>query len=272
MSWPYTWSFAVLVLVQASVIALPRAGAVALPALGALRSRWWALVPLASIVAVVIAVQPGTVAGNGLAWLALVTTPPLAALALGWAMRGARIWLAALVVPLFALAWADGGAIAGELATLALTALGCVTLGTLLAAVAPPRWLRWGIVATAIVDAALVIAHELQPAAHALDLAHTVGGLPQFQRAVLDGSTMGYGDFFAAAALGAVLARQGRPQGRIAVAAGAIALAFGTLFWTLHTLPATVPIALALGVDALLHRSHGRGSRLATPSTVSSSP
>lgn len=254
MGFPFSWSFAVLILVQASLIALPRVGAVAVPWFSKLRSRWWALVPFASIVAVVVAVQPGGIAGERLAWLALVTTPPLAALALGWGMRGARIWLAALVVPLFAMAWAGGGTLVGDFATLALTALGCVTLGVLLAAVAPPKWLRWGIVAMAVVDAVLVLSNELQPAAHALDIAGTAGGLPQFQRAALHGSMMGYGDLFLAATLGAVLARQGRPQVRIALAMAVIGLAFGLLFWVLNTLPATVPVALALGVDALLAR------------------
>jgi prepilin signal peptidase PulO-like enzyme (type II secretory pathway) len=263
VSLPFTWAFAVLVAVQASLVALPRAGAVSLPTLARLRSRWWALVPLASIVAVVIAVRPGTLTGERLAWLALVTTPPLAALALGWAARGRRAWLAALVVPLFALAWAAGDSIAGQAATLALTALGCVTLGTLLAAVAPPRWLRWGIVAMAAVDAALVLSQELQPAAHALNIATTGAGLPQFQRAVLDGASMGYGDFFVAATLGAVLARQGRPQGRIAIAAAVIGLAFGLLFWVLDTLPATVPIALALGIDSLLAARQARSPSVA---------
>ena len=63
---------------------------------------------------------------------------------------------------------------------------------------------------------------------------------------------MGYGDLFIAATLGAVLARQARPQGRIALATAVIGVAFGLLFWTLDTLPATVPVALALGVDSLL--------------------
>jgi hypothetical protein len=252
VSVPYHWSFAILVLVQAALVALPRAGAVAVPALARLRSRWWALIPLASIVAVVVAVSPGDGNGQRLAWLALVTTPPLAAVALGWGMRGARVWLAALVVPMFALAWSEGGTVAGDLAALALTALGCLTLGVLLAAVAPPRWLRWGIVAMAVVDAVLVLSDNLQPAAHALDIAGTTGGLPQLQRAALDGATMGYGDLFIAAALGSVLARQARPQGRIAVAMALIGLAFGLLFWVLDTLPATVPVALALGVDAWL--------------------
>jgi hypothetical protein len=258
VSLPFTWAFVVLVATQAALVALPRPGALGLPALARLRSRWWALLPLASIVAVVLAVRPGTLAGERLAWLALVTTPPLAALALGWAIRGRRIWLAALVVPLFAVAWAEGGTLAGQTAALALTALGCVTLGTLLAAVAPPRWLRWGIVAMAAVDTALVLSQELQPAAHALNVATTAAGLPQLQRAVLDGASLGYGDFFAAAALGAVLARQGRPQGRIAIAAAVIGVGFGALFWVLDTLPATVPIALALGVDALLAARRAR--------------
>jgi hypothetical protein len=252
MSLPFDWTYAALVAAQAVLVALPRAGAVQIPALARLRSRWWALVPFASIVAVVIAVQPGTLTGERLAWLALFTTPPLAAAALGWGMRGARPWLAVLVVPLFAVAWAEGGTVVGDVAALALTGLGCVTLGVLLAAVAPVKWLRWGIVAMAVIDAILVLSQNLQPAAHLLDIAQTTGGLPQFQRAALAGSTMGYGDLFIAAALGGALARQGRPQGRIALAAAIIGVAFGLLFWVLDTLPATVPVALALGVDSWL--------------------
>jgi hypothetical protein len=258
---PYTWTFVLLILGQASLVALPRAGAVALPLFTRLRSRWWALIPIVSIVAVVLAVQPGGANGQRLAWLALVTTPPLAALALGWGMRGARVWLAVLVVPLFAVAWAASGTFAGDLAALALSGLGCVTLGVLLAGVAPPVWLNGGIVAMAVGDAILVFSNELQPAAHALDIAGTAGGLPQFQRAALDGSTMGYGDLFLAATLGGVLAREGRPQTRIAVAMAVIALAFGFLFLVVNTLPATVPVALALGVDTLLRRRERRGTR-----------
>ena len=258
MRLPFDWTYVVLAVAQASLVALPRAGAVDLPQLVRLRSRWWALVPFASIVAVVIAVQPGTLTGERLAWLALFTTPPLAAAALGWGMRGARPWLAALVVPLFAVAWAEGGTIVGDLATLALTGLGCVTLGALLAAVAPVNWLRWGIVAMAVIDTILVVSENLQPAAHLLNIAGTTAGLPQFQRAALAGSTMGYGDLFIAATLGAVLARQGRPQAHIALATALIAVPFGLLFWALDTLPATVPVALALGVDAWLAAPRAR--------------
>ncbi|HEX3317958.1 MAG TPA: hypothetical protein VHR88_08070, partial [Solirubrobacteraceae bacterium] len=89
-------------------------------------------------------------------------------------------------------------------------------------------------------------------------------GLPQFQRAAVAGSMMGYGDLFIAATLGAVLARQGRPQGRIAVATAIIGLAFGLLFWVLDTLPATVPVALALGVDAWLAAARPRLSTSAS--------
>jgi hypothetical protein len=273
VDFPYTIWFVILIAVQALLIALPRPAAVNWPRLAGLRSRWWALIPLASIVAVVIAVEPGSANGDRLAWLALVTTPPLAAAALGWGIRGARPWLALLVAPLFAVAWAEGGTIVGDLATLTLTALGCVTLGVLLAAVAPVKWLRWGIVAMAVVDAVLVLSNELQPAAHALDIAGTAGGLPQFQRAAVHGSTMGYGDLFLAATLGGVLARQARPQGRIAVAMFFIALAFGLLFWVLNTLPATVPVALALGVDAFLQSLHRtRATVPRSPASASSSP
>ena len=209
MSLPFDWTYVVLVAAQAVLVALPRAGAVHIPALARLRSRWWALVPFASIVAVVIAVQPGTLSGERLAWLALFTTPPLAAAALGWGMRGARPWLAVLVVPLFAVAWAEGGTVVGDVAALALSGLGCVTLGVLLAAVAPVKWLRWGIVAMAVIDAILVLSQNLQPAAHLLDIAQTTGGLPQFQRAAVAGSTMGYGDLFIAAPPG----RGGRRDG-----------------------------------------------------------
>ncbi len=69
---------------------------------GRLVSSKWALILPGSIAVVIagLALAPG--AADGLTWLAFVAIPPLAALALGWAMRGARPWLAVLVVPLLA--------------------------------------------------------------------------------------------------------------------------------------------------------------------------
>ncbi len=93
--------------------------------------------------------------------------PLLAALALGWLVWPARRRkpaLALLVAPLFALAWADRGGLAGEGAAVALSALSCVALGALIAGVTPARWLALGIVAMALADAALVIADLLAAA------------------------------------------------------------------------------------------------------------
>ena len=93
---------------------------------------------------------------DALTYLALVAVPILAALALAWAVHGARIGLAVLPLPLFALAWAIPETLTGEAAAVALSALACVALGTLIAGVVPIRWLRIGIYAMAIVDACLV--------------------------------------------------------------------------------------------------------------------
>src|SRR5262249_13124869 len=86
--------------VQASLVALPGAGAPSW--VGKLVSSKWALILPGSIAVVIagLALAPG--AADGLTWLAFVAIPPLAALALGWAMRGARPWLAVLVIPLLA--------------------------------------------------------------------------------------------------------------------------------------------------------------------------
>ncbi len=138
-------------------------------------------------------------------YLALVAVPALAALALGWLAWDAeqpRPLRALLVVPLFALAWADRGGMAGEAAALALSALSCAALGALLAAVTPPRWLAAGIVAMAAADAALVVSELLQRPNNALNAAHPAAGLPRLQSAVFGSAVMGYGDLFVAGVLG----------------------------------------------------------------------
>ena len=89
---------------QAACIALPGAG---LPVWAArFRAGAWALVLPLSIAVVVgaIAVLPTT--ADLLTWIALLLVPAGAALAFGWAARGARPWLAVLAAPLLALAWA----------------------------------------------------------------------------------------------------------------------------------------------------------------------
>jgi hypothetical protein len=77
---------------QAGVVAAPRA--VARPrALDRFMGRWWALVPVGSIVAVIFAIRYASATATGLTYLALVAVPPLAAVALAWAGRGPQGWL-----------------------------------------------------------------------------------------------------------------------------------------------------------------------------------
>jgi hypothetical protein len=256
---PFWISIAVLSLAQGAVVALPRAwpreadrrsrSRVGPRGLERLRSGRWALIPPASVVAFVFGARAAEHASaQALTYLALCAVPPLAALALGWLAHGARPARALLVAPLFALAWLDRGGLAGEAAAVVLTALSCVALGTLLAAVTPPRWLAFGILGMALADTALVIADLLQRPNNVLNAAHPAAGLPRLQSAVFGSAVMGYGDLFVAALLGGLLASTCARslQLRAAVLAAAIALCFDLLFLAVDELPATVPIALTL--------------------------
>ena len=54
------------------------------------RGRGWALVPIGVDRLVIFAIRYVSDTANGLTWLALIAVPMLAAVALGWAMRGAK--------------------------------------------------------------------------------------------------------------------------------------------------------------------------------------
>jgi hypothetical protein len=239
-------SIAFLSLVQAAVIALP--GAAPRFAGGWIRSRWWALVPPASIVVVIALVGVYASSADALSYLALVAVPPLAAIALAVLVKRARPAMALGVVPLFALAWALSGSLVGETAALALTALACVTLGVILAAVVAPRWLRYGIYAMALVDACFVAADLLQAPNATLVAAGPAAELPRLQAVYFGSATMGFGDLFIAATVGALFARQGRPQLEAAVLAAVLGLGFDLLFFAVDLLPTTVPIAVTLAL------------------------
>jgi hypothetical protein len=244
---PFWLSIGLLSLVQGGIVALARVPGT--PALGRLRDRRWAVVPPLSVLGfVLVATLAQRASAQGLTYLALGAVPVLAAAALGWLARGARPLRALLVPALFALAWADAGALPGQAAALALSALSCVALGALLASVTPPRWLAAGIVAMALLDAGLVIADLLQRPNDALNAAHPVAGLPRLQSAVLGSAVMGYGDLFIAGALGALLALTAGQQAQRwgALLAAALAVCFDVLFLVVDELPATVPIALTL--------------------------
>ena len=250
---PFWLSIAVLSLVQGVVVALPSPRAVAsLVRLRArLRSPWWAAVPPASVVGFVFVARAAEHAsGQALTYLALVAVPLLAALALGWFVwgaRGPRPAATLFAAPLFALAWADQGGLAGEGAAVALSALSCVALGTLLGAVTPARWLVIGIVLMAAADTALVVSDLLQRPNDVLNAAHPAAQLPRLQSAVFGDAVMGYGDLFVAGLLGGLLAALGdrARQLRGALLVAALALGFDLLFFAVDELPATVPVALA---------------------------
>lgn len=210
------------------------------------RSPAWALIPVASIVGVIFAIRYASDTASWLTYLALVAVPLLAALALGWASHGSRPYLAILAVGLFLLAWRDSGTLAGEAAGSILSALSCVTLGVILGAVTPQRWLKLGILAMSAADVWLVASDLLQHPNSELVAAAPAGGLPQLQSETFGTVNMGYGDMFVAALLGATLSRIRSVQYAGAAITLVIAALFDLLFLVINELPATVPVALAL--------------------------
>ena len=239
-------SISFLTLAQAAVIALP--GDPRRLRLGRLSSRWWALVPPASIVVVIGLIALYESSADALSVLALVAVPPLAAIALAALVRRARPVVALAAVPLFALAWGSSGSLLGDTAALALTGLACVTLGVVLAAVVAPRWLRLGVYAMAAVDAFFVAADLLQGPNATLVAAGPPAGLPRLQAVYFGSATMGFGDLFIAAVVGALLARQRRSRVEAVALAATLGLGFDLLFFTVSLLPTTVPIAATLAL------------------------
>lgn len=258
--WP---SNLTLTVVQALCVLLPAAG---LPVwLRFARGRAWALVPPLSITLVVagISLMPDT--ANALTWLALIACPLLAAAALGWAMRGAWAPLAILAVPMLVLAWTRQDTLLGQGCATAITALSCVTLGRLIAGVTPLTWLKVGIVAMAAIDAYLVFSKKLEKPNQTLNAAVPAPGLPQLQSATFGSAVIGYGDYFVAAVLGAVGAVQGwRPLALAGLSFGLLFL-FDLLFLldSVTSLPATVPIAVALLVAEVARRRPARAAAAA---------
>ncbi len=255
---PFALSISILSLVQAALVAVPRPAAN--PLLNGIRSNWWALVPPLSIAVVVAAIALDSASAHFLTYLALVAVPPLAALALAAVARGGRPLLALLVIPLFALAWAARGSVAGQTAALALSALACVSLGWLLVCVVPGRWLKLGIYAMAAIDTWLVASDLLQGPNAVLNTV-SPGGLPRLQLVSFGSAVMGFGDLFIAATLGALLAGDRRLQLRGTVLAVALCLGFDLLFFAVEELPATVPIALTLAILDLSTRGAVRPAR-----------
>ena len=201
---------------------------------------------MASIVGVIFAIRYVSATAGGLTYLAVVAVPVLAAVALGWVARGARPWLAVLAVALFVVAWRTQYSLPGQAAGALLSGLSCLTLGALLTAVTPSRWLKLGIIAMAGADVWLIASDQLQAPNNELVAAKPGAGLPQLQSEQFGSMSMGYGDLFVAALLGSVFAARGRVQRVAALLTLGLAALFDLLFLVVDELPATVPVALAL--------------------------
>ena len=260
----------VLTVAQSACVALPAAGVPAF--LQRFRSGAWALVAPLSIAAVIVAINWLPSSADVLTWAALLLVPPGCALALGWAAHGARPWAAAPAVPLLVVAWTSQDTRWGQAATIALIAGSCVTLGRLLAGAAPLLLLKLGIVAMAIVDSILVFGNELQAPNAVLVAAVPGPGLPQLQSASFGFAGLGYGDFFAAAVVGGILAAERGWRWQLGAAAAmiAVSLAWDQLFLVVDTIPATVPPAIVLvGCEVLARmrtvRASGPDARWAAP-------
>ncbi len=268
MALPFIPSDAAMLCVQAGVVVAPRRPP-EVPWIKRLSGPGWAIIPIASIVGVIFAIRYLSNTATALTWLALIAVPLLAAAALGWAMRGSRPWLALLAIPMFALAWADKTTLLGQGCATLLSALSCVTLGVLLGAVTPPRWLKLGIIAMSAADVWLTVSDLLQSPNSTLVAAVPLPGsglhLPQLQSELFGSISMGYGDLFVAAVFGAILAREGRRQWPMALLTLVLAGAFDLLFFFVGELPATVPVALAVIIGEVWQR-RTRLTRRATAS------
>ncbi len=228
--------------------------------------------PLGSIVVVVFAIRFVSDTASFLTYLALVAVPPLAAVALGWVGRGSRPWLALVAAALFAVAWVWRTSLSGEAAAALLSGLSCVTLGVLLATVTPSSWLKLGIVLMALADTWLVVSDLLQAPNATLIAAHPAGGLPRLQSEIFGSVSMGYGDLFCAALLGAVYASRARVQRSAAVLTLVFAALFDLLFFAVAELPATVPVALALVVTEVWMRAPASAARLSPSRPAGGTP
>jgi hypothetical protein len=240
----FDWNNVVLTLAQTACIALPAAGVP--PFLERFTGRAWALILPLSIGVVIgaIALVPST--ADVLTWTALILVPTGAAIAFGWAMHGARWWLAPLAAPLLAIAWTSQDTRVGQLAAIVLITGSAVAAGRLLAGAAPLSLLKIGVVVMAAIDAYLVFSNKLQHPNAVLVAAAPAPGLPQLQSASFAYSGLGYGDFFAAAVVGGILAVDRVPQLPFMVLMFVLSLAWDQLFLVYDVLPATIPPALVL--------------------------
>jgi hypothetical protein len=251
---PYTSGYVVLCGVQALVVGAVREP----PSIPVLRRHaLFGLIPLVGIGGVVVVVSASPSLAQRLVDVSVVATPLLALLG----VVSLRVRLLAVLTPVaYLAAWRGGGRPADTGVDL-LVALACVTLAWLTGLVAPRVAISVGIVIATIVDVYQVLfTTEVRRVSQALSAAAPPAGLPHLQEAVFAGASMGWGDVYLAALLGVVVAGQPvrcRVEAMIVVFAVGLVEGFG--FRVVDTLPATVPVAVALGVS-LRHRETRRAT------------
>ncbi len=247
---PYGWPYAVLVLLQAAVIPLVRDPGL-LPRIP--RHPLLGLLPLVAIGGGVIALGtiPGAVAA--VTDLAALAVPPLALVAAlhvrRWALPLAIVspllWLAAWRLPTSG--WTQ---LAGDL----LIVLAGVSLGRLTGWIAPRGALVVGVLIATVVDIWQVLTVQVAPVSQALAAAAPPKGLPGLQQLELLGASMGWGDVYLAALVGAIVAVSVRATVAATAATAIAGLLLGLLFGTLDLLPATVPPTVGLLVAGVVER------------------
>jgi hypothetical protein len=229
---------------QAVCIALPAAG---VPAwLLRLGGRGWALLAPVSLLGTLVAISIVPDSADALTWIALVLVPLGCALGLGWAMRGARPWLALFAIPVLIVALYAPESALGRAARIVLIVGSTATAGRLLAASASLPPLKAGVILMAVIDAVLVLGDQFDEEFAGFDAASPGAGLPQLQLARVGDVATDYGDFFLAGLVGAILAVERGPQLGAAMAMLVVAEAWNQLFLVVDSLPNTTAPALVL--------------------------
>jgi hypothetical protein len=249
---------------QAVCIALPAAGVPAV--LLRLSGRGWALLAPLSLLGTIIAIQLAPDSADVLTWVALVLVPPGCALGLGWAIHGARPWMALLTVPLLIAAFAGPEDPLGRAARLALIVFSTATAGRLLAGGAPLSLLKVGVILMAAFDIVLVMGDQFNEQFAGFDAATPAAGLPQLQLAEVGNVATDYGDYFVSGLVGAILAAERGPQLVAAAVMLPVAEAWNQLFLVVDSLPnTTAPALVLIGTEVWRRRGRRRVAREAVP-------
>ena len=196
-----------LATLEGGLVALPRADALA--PLKTLRSpAWAALLPVSILVGTLVPLAMPSMA-FGLVVLAGVVTPALAGIAILHVVRGPRTALVLAATALGAMAALISGW-AGQISAAALTALGCLALGTALARMIPGRWFVLGVIGTCLADVALLASGIGHSAAILMASATADVHGPVFSQADIGRVSTDYPDLVLAAVLGGFLAGRHR--------------------------------------------------------------